>query len=121
LMFGLYIVDAVWVHQSFGSLLIRPLHATFILIGVAFKKQRIVDSSNYKLAASIASHFMDVVCTSGQKTGSAPDINKIRAFREACGDTCLAVASGITPDNISQYSNMVDIILVATGKFRLVI
>ena len=84
---------------------------------MAFKKQREVESDHYKLSAQIATHFMDVVCTSGVKTGSAADIEKIRAFRSGCGDKVLALASGVTPENVTDYIPYVDCILVATGQW----
>ena len=83
---------------------------------MAFKKQREVKSDHYKLSAQIATHFMDVVCTSGVKTGSAADIEKIRTFRSGCGDKVLALASGVTPENVTDYIPYVDCILVATGQ-----
>jgi len=58
---------------------------------------------------------MDVVTTSGVATGHSADLEKINTFRRACGDSPLAVASGITPENVKQYIPMVDAVLVATG------
>lgn len=58
---------------------------------------------------------MDVVTTSGLATGIAADLTKIEQFRENCGDTALAVASGITLENLHLYQNLVDAFLVATG------
>ena len=82
--------------------------------GTAFKKQRLVSSSNYLTAAKIASQYMDVVTTSGTATGNPADIKKIHQFRAALPDTPLALASGITPHNAFNYS-MVDCFMVATG------
>ena len=48
-------------------------------------------------------------------TGHAADVGKIDTFREHCGDTALGLASGITPENAGQYSNAVDLFMVATG------
>ncbi|MDU8913444.1 BtpA/SgcQ family protein [Aestuariicoccus sp. MJ-SS9] len=83
--------------------------------GVAFKKQRPVAEEMYAAAARTALPYMDVVCTSGVATGHEPDIAKIKTFREAIGDTPLAIASGITPRNVHSYAPLVDMILVATG------
>ena len=83
--------------------------------GTAFKKQREVEAMNYGLSAEIASRYMDSVTTSGVATGKPAALSKIEAFRQGCGDTPLSVASGVTPDNISDYVKMVDAILVATG------
>ncbi len=82
--------------------------------GTAFKKQRPVAENDYACAASAAAQWMDVVCTSGQATGVEADDAKIATFRGAIGETALALASGITPDNASRYRD-VDAFMVATG------
>lgn len=83
--------------------------------GTAFKKQREVAVENYAQSATIATDYMDIVTTSGIATGHSADLTKIETFREACGDTPLALASGITPENIADYLPFVDAVLVATG------
>ena len=82
--------------------------------GTAFKKQRPVDASDYSIAAQIAARHMDVVTTSGIATGNAAEITKMATFREAIPDTPIALASGITLNNASDYA-MVDCFMVATG------
>lgn len=81
--------------------------------GVAFKYQAEVD--NLERAARLASSYMDVVTTSGTRTGSAPDLEKIVRMKSAIGDTPLAIASGISPENIHQYLDVADCFLVATS------
>ena len=66
-------------------------------------------------AASLATKFMDVVTTSGSATGVAAGIKKISDMREGCCEAAMALASGVTPENASQYVPLVDAILVATG------
>lgn len=83
--------------------------------GTAFKKQRYVDPAQYGKSARIATHYMDVVVTSGVATGHAADVDKIKTFREHCGDTALGLASGITPQNAAHYKDAVDLFMVATG------
>ena len=83
--------------------------------GTAFKKQREVDPHNYETAAKIACSYMDVVTTSGIATGKAADTSKIKTFRDACEDTAIALASGVTPENVHLYAPLVDCVLVATG------
>ena len=82
--------------------------------GTAFKKQREVHPSDYRKSAQIAGSFMDVVTTSGIATGNAAEISKITTFRSALPDTPIALASGITPENATDYT-MVDCFMVATG------
>ncbi len=86
--------------------------------GTAFKKQRAVAPEHFDRAATLACDHMDVVTTSGVATGQAADLGKIRTFRSACGDHPIAIASGVTPDNIAQYAPLLDAILIATGINR---
>jgi len=58
---------------------------------------------------------MDVVTTSGPGTGEAASVSKIRAMKAALGDFPLAIASGITPENVGPYLGVADCFLVATG------
>jgi predicted TIM-barrel enzyme/protein-tyrosine-phosphatase len=81
--------------------------------GVAFKYQRRV--SDLERAARTAARYMDVVTTSGPGTGQSPEIEKIGKMREALGGRPLAIASGITPENINLYVDKADCFLVATG------
>ncbi|WP_425403603.1 hypothetical protein [Hwanghaeella sp.] len=85
--------------------------------GTAFKKQRPVAPSDYEKSARLATGFMDVVTTSGIATGQEVDLPKIRDFRRGIGDHALALASGVTPENVTQYRD-VDCLLVATGINR---
>ena len=84
--------------------------------GVAFKYQEPVN--DLSMAAKTASRYMDVVTTSGPGTGKAAGIDKIRAMKDAMGDFPLAIASGITPDNVTDYLPCSDCYLVATGISR---
>ncbi|OHA89563.1 MAG: hypothetical protein A2741_00600 [Candidatus Zambryskibacteria bacterium RIFCSPHIGHO2_01_FULL_43_27] len=82
--------------------------------GVAFKYQPAV--SNLVEVAHCASRSVDVVVTSGEGTGKAPDVNKIRLIRSGIGrDGALAVASGINSQNIHRFIGLVDCFLIATG------
>lgn len=81
--------------------------------GVAFKYQAPV--SDVAKVARLAMPFVDVITTSGDGTGIAADISKIRRMKEAIGNHPLAIASGITPENVSDYMPHADCFLVATG------
>ena len=82
--------------------------------GTCFKKQREVAPEHYADAAREACGFMDVVTTSGVATGHEADLGKVETFRRAIGDTALALASGVTPENAHTYGD-VDCFMVATG------
>lgn len=81
--------------------------------GVAFKYQRPV--TDLAPAATKAAQYMDVVTTSGPGTGAAALPEKIRVMKQALGDHPLAIASGITPENVGDYLDSADCFLVATG------
>ena len=81
--------------------------------GVAFKYQREV--ADLGVAAQTAVAYMDVVTTSGPGTGHAASVAKIRTMKQAIGSHPLAIASGITPENVGDYLPYADCFLVATG------
>jgi uncharacterized protein len=81
--------------------------------GVAFKYQRHVD--DLASAAMKAAGFMDVVTTSGPGTGQSAHVDKIKIMKQALAGFPLAIASGITPDNVQEYLPHSDCYLVATG------
>lgn len=82
--------------------------------GVAFKGQP--RQGALREEARIGRRFTDVVTTSGPRTGEPPSHVKIRTIRDAIGpDAPLAVASGMTPENVGEYFHDVDAFLVATG------
>lgn len=84
--------------------------------GCAFKGQTPVPPDMWGSAARTAVKLgVDVVTTSGRATGSAADPSKPQAMREAIGDHALALASGITPDNVGAFLPSTDAFLVATG------
>jgi hypothetical protein len=84
--------------------------------GVAFKYQREVPAEALGRSGALAATLMDVVCTSGPGTGHAADLDKVIALRRAIGpDTALALASGVTTENIALYQPYVDAYLVGTG------
>ncbi|MEI7731715.1 MAG: BtpA/SgcQ family protein [Verrucomicrobiota bacterium] len=83
--------------------------------GVAFKYQNVVPQDKLATVSRLATQYMDVVTTSGPGTGSAAEVDKIRVMKDAIGDSPLAIASGITPENVGDYLPYADCFLVATG------
>ncbi len=81
--------------------------------GVAFKYQREVN--DVARAAAIAVEYMDVVTTSGPGTGRAADAHKLQRMKSVMGEATLALASGVTPENVTLYLPHVDCLMVATG------
>ncbi len=84
--------------------------------GVAFKYQREV--TDLATAAATATHYMDVVTTSGPGTGQSASPKKIAALRGGLGDYPLAIASGITPENVTDYLGLANCFLVASSISR---
>jgi predicted TIM-barrel enzyme len=83
--------------------------------GVAFKYQREVAPSDLSAAAEMSVPYMDVLCTSGPGTGYPADIEKVKALRVGLGDHAMALASGVTPENVQIYMPYVQAFLVGTG------
>jgi predicted TIM-barrel enzyme len=84
--------------------------------GVAFKYQRQVAPEDLGKAARTAAPFVDVICTSGAGTGHAADPAKVAALRAGVGpEVALALASGVTDENVAQYLPHVNAFLVGTG------
>lgn len=84
--------------------------------GVAFKYQpELPELGRPADRAKLAAPFVDVITTSGSGTGSAPGVDKIRLMKEAVPDKPLAIASGMTPENIRTFLPYADYFLVATG------
>lgn len=85
-----------------------------LFTGVAFKHQR--HEPDPETAARKALEMGFVPTTSGEATGVAAEIGRIERLRAAIGpDAPLAIASGVTPDNVHLYAPLLSHILVATG------
>lgn len=80
---------------------------------VAFKYQK--SDSNPGVAAELSKNCGFIPTTSGKATGSAADLNKIIQMKAAIGEYPLAVASGLDPENITEYLDYLEYGLVATG------
>lgn len=122
------IPDGVWIDDVRHSGNMSPrevfeykqndsvLRSMRILGGIAFKYTRSYTDDPGKAQDEVGSleSAVDVVTTSGKGTGSAPSASKIRAMHEASTKP-IAVASGISLDNIGDYRGFVDEILVASS------
>lgn len=122
-------IDAVWVDNAgidenvnydqqqyaTGVKTFQERHAPHCLYfgGVAFKYQRTV--TDLETACQYAYSLVDVITTSGHGTGRAADLEKMIRMRVGAGDAKIAVASGITPENVTSYLDYVDYFMVATG------
>lgn len=106
-------LDAVWADQY--NVPGVPADRSWLFFGgVAFKYQPAVDDVGLAAFEAVRDG-VDVVTTSGPATGSPPTVEKVAAMRAAIGDHALAVASGITPENVEPFLAHVDAFLVASG------
>lgn len=95
----------------------HDLQAVRFFGGVAFKYTRSF-TDDPELAAEAATRYRtytDVVTTSGPGTAMAASVGKVQAMKAAIGDQELALASGVSPDNVADYAPYVDIILAASS------
>jgi predicted TIM-barrel enzyme len=90
----------VYTGQYFGS--------------VAFKTHAQVGLDEALKVAVKSLPHVDVVTTSGAGTGSAPDVERIEQMKKVIGDKPLAIASGMSPENIELFPSA-DAVLAATG------
>jgi len=84
--------------------------------GVAFKYRGEVPASRLGIVTCRAAETVDVVTTSGVQTGMPPTVEKIQVMRTALGgDVPLAIASGISVENVRDYLPYCDAFLVASS------
>ena len=82
--------------------------------GIAVKSQR--EIKDYEVIANKAKYLISVPTTSGPGTGEAPDTIKLKKLRDGMGEKgILALASGITCENVDKFLPYVNCILVATS------
>lgn len=86
-----------------------------VFASVAFKYQAPEPNPEQAARNALALGFMPT--TSGAATGKAPEMGKIAGMSWATGRK-LAVASGLTPDNIADFAPLISHALVATGVSR---
>jgi uncharacterized protein len=120
-------MDGLWVDNAHVNESQNPVHGAkefqrlrwnrdwqgLYFGGVAFKYQE--EIKDVARVAKLAVPFVDIITTSGPGTGKAAPLSKIRAMREAIDDHPLAIASGITLENVEEYLPYADCFLVATG------
>ena len=104
--------DQYFAHQTLESRMKLGWKGTYFG-GVAFKYQRQVN--DLTRVTQIASDLVDVITTSGDGTGVPASVEKIKTMKNAAPDSPLAIASGITPENVADYMPYADCFLVATG------
>lgn len=106
--------DGLWCDQSIK--LEDYKHRKFegmLFTGLAFKYQP--QPKDIELACKESILTSDVSTTSGPGTGRAANIAKILELREHLGDHPMAIASGVSVDNVDLYKGIVNYLLVASS------
>jgi hypothetical protein len=107
-------LDALW---SDGTLVKEDLGRRdfdgLLFTGLAFKYQP--QPQDLEAACKEAVKTTDVVTTSGAGTGIAAPIDKIKTIHGYLDGHPLAIASGVSVDNILDYKDLADYLLVATS------
>lgn len=85
----------------------------FFFNSVAFKYQKVEKNIPQAVLNSQLLNFIPT--TSGEATGHAADLSKIQSMKQSLGHYPLAIASGLTPENVKQYTPYIEYGLVATG------
>lgn len=109
-------LSALWMDRL-PRVSIRIFSDLELLGGVAFKYIN-SDLNGLELTAACrdAMWYVDTITTSGSKTGSPPEVAKLKAMREAIGPSArLALASGVSVENVADFLPYVDTFLVASS------
>lgn len=108
-------IDGLWCDATIGAIeakKVRQFKGMFFG-GLAFKYQP--QPTDLEMACKEASFATDVACTSGTGTGKAPTTVKIKAIREFIGEHPIAIASGVSVENIDSFKGLANYILVASS------
>ena len=108
--------DGLWLDHIRDINHVPNLRRWRVFAGTAFKYQPQPENERELIEETLitACHF-DVTTTSGPGTGEAADMEKLRVMKMACGLRPLAVASGVTVENVDAHLAFIDCFLVATG------
>lgn len=116
--------DATWSDNpgvrsdgiALGAIQVSALlteHPEHLFFGsVAFKYQP--EDPDPKAAAEVARNLNMIPTTSGVATGQAPSVEKLKGIQDGQHHP-LALASGVTPENVAELAPYLSHILVSTG------
>jgi hypothetical protein len=108
-------IDGVWCDASITprkAKIYRNFKGLFFG-GLAFKYQPQPD--DLESACIESKQATDVSTTSGPATGKAADVEKIKQIREYLGNHPMAIASGVSIQNIDSYKGIANYLLVASS------
>lgn len=105
--------DGVSVEAEDISALLLQHSDHLFFASIAFKYQPV--DPNPWLAAQKAYYLGMIPTTSGEATGMAPAAEKLRLIKKGQSSLSLALASGITADNVGEFLPYLTHCLVSTG------
>ena len=112
-------IDGIWCdsslepHQGHSYQSYKRKHNGMFFGGLAFKYQP--QPKDLQTACELSKLVTDVATTSGVGTGQSPTTFKIKTIREYLGEHPMAIASGISSENIHLYKDLANYLLVATS------
>jgi len=116
------IPDAIWCDNGYAEdikkmeeIKIANINNILYFGGVDFKYQKVVPYDKLEETCKNALNYIDVITTSGKRTGFAAKITKIIQIRNYIGNNKMAIASGINEDNIGEFNKFTDYLLVASS------
>lgn len=108
------LIDGLWCDETmFDRCNVERKFKGMLFTGVAFKYQP--QPSDLKEACRRAKLSTDVATTSGPGTGEPADVEKIKLMRKYLGDHPMAIASGVSVENIDNYKGLANYLLVASS------
>lgn len=108
-------IDGIWCDSSLSpeKNYLRKEFMGMFFGGLAFKYQP--QPTDLKSACEESKLVTDVATTSGSGTGKPATTFKIKTIREYLGDHPMAIASGISVENIHLYKDLANYLLVASS------
>lgn len=109
-------LNGLWIDSMPGERLQVPTHIK-VFGGVSFKYiDSGIDGEALKNACDQAVRCVNVATTSGDKTGSAPSVVKLKSIQQYLGGRIpLALASGVNASNVYVFLEYADIFFVASS------
>lgn len=109
-------IDGLWMDhvRGVGQDEVDMNRNHLLFAGTNFKYQDESREVDIRKTNRIANLF-DVTTTSGPATGRAPTLDKVEKMKYIIGSRPLALASGVTLNNVESFIPFVDCFMVATG------